>query len=123
MPSEKVTQLLHQVAGGDRAAVDALTPLVYQKLKRIAGGQLKGERPGHTLAATALDANLPAADIEVDGMFVGNAPTIQLAPGVHKLVVKNGAGQWQRDIQITGGSVTIHATLSSTAAVRRVAAR
>ncbi len=54
MPSEKVTQLLHQVAGGNRAAVDELTPLVYQELKRIAGGQLKGERPGHTLQATAL---------------------------------------------------------------------
>ena len=54
MASEKVTQLLHQVSGGNRAAVDELTPLVYQELKRIAGGQLKGERPGHTLQATAL---------------------------------------------------------------------
>ncbi len=54
MASEKVTLLLHQVAGGKRAAVDELTPLVYQELKRIAGGQLKGERPGHTLQATAL---------------------------------------------------------------------
>ncbi len=54
MASEKVTQLLNQVSGGNRAAVDELTPLVYQELKRIAGGQLKGERPGHTLQATAL---------------------------------------------------------------------
>ncbi len=54
MASEKVTQLLHQVAGGNRAAVDELTPLVYHELKHIAGGQLKFERPGHTLQATAL---------------------------------------------------------------------
>lgn len=54
MPSEKVTQLLFQVAGGDRAAVDELTPLVYRELKRIAGSQLSHERGGHTLQATAL---------------------------------------------------------------------
>jgi len=54
MTSATVTQLLHQLSGGNREAVDALTPLVYQELKRIAGGQLRSERPGHTLQATAL---------------------------------------------------------------------
>jgi RNA polymerase sigma-70 factor (ECF subfamily) len=52
--SEKVTQLLIELSGGNRAAVDELTPLVYQELKRIAKGQLGRERPGHTLQATAL---------------------------------------------------------------------
>jgi RNA polymerase sigma factor (TIGR02999 family) len=54
MDSDQVTQLLAQVGGGNRAAVDELTPLVYRELKRIAGGQLRNERPGHTLQATAL---------------------------------------------------------------------
>ena len=54
MGSEKVTQLLMQVSGGNRAAVDELIPMVYKELKRIAGGQLRNERPGHTLQATAL---------------------------------------------------------------------
>ncbi len=54
MPSDHVTQLLTQLTGGNRAVVDELTPLVYQELKRIAGGQLRNERPGHTLQATAL---------------------------------------------------------------------
>ena len=54
MASDQVTQLLVQLRGGNRAAVDELTPLVYQELKRIAGGQLRSERPGHTLQATAL---------------------------------------------------------------------
>jgi RNA polymerase sigma factor (TIGR02999 family) len=54
MTPEKVTQLLQEVSGGNRAAVDELTPLVYRELKRIAGGQLKSERSGHTLQATAL---------------------------------------------------------------------
>jgi len=54
MPSEKVTELLAQISGGNRAAVDELMPLVYRELKRIAGGQLGRERVGHTLQATAL---------------------------------------------------------------------
>jgi len=54
MASDQVTQLLVQLGSGNRAAVDELTPLVYKELKRIAGGQLRNERPGHTLQATAL---------------------------------------------------------------------
>ena len=54
MAADEVTQLLLQISGGNRAAADALTPLVYKELKRIAGGQLRAERPGHTLQATAL---------------------------------------------------------------------
>src|SRR3954468_19158801 len=54
MGSEKVTQLLAELSGGNRAVVDELTPLIYQELKRIAGAQLRRERPGHTLQATAL---------------------------------------------------------------------
>jgi RNA polymerase sigma factor (TIGR02999 family) len=49
-----VTGLLKEAQGGDRAALDALLPLVYRELKGIASRQLAGERPGHTLQATAL---------------------------------------------------------------------
>jgi RNA polymerase sigma factor (TIGR02999 family) len=49
-----VSQLLHQWATGDRAAFDALIPLVYKELRRLAGGYLRHERPDHTLQATAL---------------------------------------------------------------------
>ena len=67
-----------------------------------------------SVAMLTVNANQPSADIEVDGMFVGNAPTtLQLAAGVHKLVVKHGRSVWARDIQITGGSVNINAQLSA----------
>jgi RNA polymerase sigma factor (TIGR02999 family) len=49
-----VTGLLKEAQGGDRAALDELLPLVYRELKGIASRQLAGERPGHTLQATAL---------------------------------------------------------------------
>lgn len=54
MSSEKVTELLRDVAGGNQHAAAELLPLVYQELKRIAGGQMRNERPNHTLQPTAL---------------------------------------------------------------------
>lgn len=54
MTPDKVTQLLGELAGGNRTVVDALAPLIYQELKKIAGSHLRRERPGHTLQATAL---------------------------------------------------------------------
>ena len=77
-----------------------------------------------TAATLTVNANQPGADIEVDGMFVGNAPTtLQLASGVHKLVVRRGSSHWARDINITGGSVTIDAQLGSGSVQRAVATR
>jgi RNA polymerase sigma-70 factor (ECF subfamily) len=35
-------------------ALEALLPLVYEELRRLAAHYMKGERPGHTLQATAL---------------------------------------------------------------------
>ncbi len=49
-----VTVLLRKFAAGDKAAFDRLVPLVYEELHRIAAGQLRHERPGHTLQPTAL---------------------------------------------------------------------
>lgn len=52
--TEDVSRLLGAIAGGDRAACDALFPLVYDRLRAIASRQLRGERTGHTLATTDL---------------------------------------------------------------------
>jgi RNA polymerase sigma factor (TIGR02999 family) len=54
-PSEQdVTQLLIQWSKGDSAALDALVPLVYDELRRLAQLYLNREKPGHTLSSTAL---------------------------------------------------------------------
>ena len=52
--SRQVTDLLGRWRGGDRQALDALIPLVYDELRRIAQHYLRNERPGHTLQSTAL---------------------------------------------------------------------
>ena len=49
-----VTLLLASWAAGDRAALDALVPIVYAELRQIADRQLRGERAAHTLQPTAL---------------------------------------------------------------------
>lgn len=52
--SSDVTQLLHRVRAGDRAALDELMPLVHRELRRIAQAFMRRQRPGHTLQPTAL---------------------------------------------------------------------
>jgi len=52
--SGNVTQLLRQWSVGDRSALEALMPLVYDELRRLARRSLSGEHSGHTLQTTAL---------------------------------------------------------------------
>ena len=52
--SAEITRLLKAWGRGDSAALDRLTPLVYERLRRMARSYMRNERPGHTLQATAL---------------------------------------------------------------------
>lgn len=52
--SGEVTRLLRAWAGGDPNALDAVWPLVYEDLRRLANRQLARERRDHTLQRTAL---------------------------------------------------------------------
>lgn len=64
--SESVTQWLVRWSEGDESALEKLTPLVYEELRRLAANYLRGERPGHTLQATALvhEAYLQLLDLK-----------------------------------------------------------
>jgi RNA polymerase sigma-70 factor, ECF subfamily len=54
MDAPDITRLLHDWRGGKKAALDELTPLVYQELHRLAASYLRRDRPDHTLQPTAL---------------------------------------------------------------------
>lgn len=54
MTEEGVTDLLKAWGDGDDAGTEELWPLVYDKLRRIAGEIMKDERREHTLQPTAL---------------------------------------------------------------------
>ena len=53
-PPSEVTLLLQGWRNGDRNALDALLPLVYEELRRLAHFQLQRERQDHTLQTAAL---------------------------------------------------------------------
>ena len=49
-----ISRLLRKLSADDRGALDALVPLVYGQLRRMAHNRLRGERIDHTLNTTAL---------------------------------------------------------------------
>lgn len=53
-PSSEITALLRRWSGGDKQALDALIPLVYNDLRRVANYYLQQEAQAQTLQATAL---------------------------------------------------------------------
>lgn len=53
-PPMEITQLLLAWGRGEQAALDQLTPLVYDELRRLAHRYMGRERPGHTLQTSAL---------------------------------------------------------------------
>ena len=52
--SARVSKLLLNWGQGDQGAREALIPLVYDELRRLARRHLRRERPGHTLQSAAL---------------------------------------------------------------------
>src|SRR5262245_24936435 len=49
-----VTRILSAIERGEASAAEALLPLVYGELRKLAAARLAQERPGQTLQATAL---------------------------------------------------------------------
>ncbi len=54
MAEGEITKLLQTWSAGDATAVEELLSLVYDELRHIAARQLRQERVGHTLQATAV---------------------------------------------------------------------
>lgn len=54
MIERPITKILAELRTNERASVDELLPIVYNELRRLAGGHLSGERSNHTLQPTAL---------------------------------------------------------------------
>lgn len=63
---QNVTQILQRAEQGDPSAAEALLPLVYEELRKLAAENLAREQPGQTLQATALvhEAWLRLVDVD-----------------------------------------------------------
>jgi RNA polymerase sigma-70 factor (ECF subfamily) len=66
---DEITLLLKAWGTGDHTALDKLTPLVYEQLRRIARRHMREERAGNTLQTTALinEAYLRLVDVNSSG--------------------------------------------------------
>ena len=111
-----VTMLLGELAGGDKAAVDKLLPLVYDELHRLALACFHGEQPDHTLQPTALihEAYLRLVDVRYRGFenrrqFIGFAATL-----MRRILVDHAR---EKQAQKRGGHKT---TLIESMAIARV---
>jgi RNA polymerase sigma-70 factor, ECF subfamily len=64
-PASEITRLLQAWGHGDQAALDRLTPLIYDELRRMARRYMRQERADHTLQTTALvnEAYLRLVDV------------------------------------------------------------
>src|SRR5215470_8559189 len=99
----EVTRLLKEWANGAQSALDALTPLVYGELRRLAASYLRSESPGHTLQPTALvhEAFLRLAgrtlDCEGRSQFYGIAAHL-----MRQILIDHARGR--RSVKRGGGS-------------------
>lgn len=53
-PPTEITDLLQEWSAGHREALSQVFPLLYSELRAVAEAQMRRERAGHTLQATAL---------------------------------------------------------------------
>jgi len=62
----EISTLLRAWSDGDQSALDRLTPIVYDELRRLARRYMRHERPGHSLQTSALvnEAYLRLVDYE-----------------------------------------------------------
>jgi RNA polymerase sigma-70 factor, ECF subfamily len=54
LDTKHISGLLRAWSAGDQSALDGLTAIVHQELRRLAHHYMQRERPGHTLQTTAL---------------------------------------------------------------------
>ena len=68
LESTGVTHLLKAWSGGDRSALEELTPKVYLELRRMAAKYMRNENTGNTLQATALVHEVFLRLVEVESV-------------------------------------------------------
>lgn len=101
---QPVTRLLVQWSGGDEAALDELTSLLYRELRSLAQRHLRRERANHTIQRTALVheafvrlIHQESVDWRSRGHFFALASTVMRRILVDharaRLTSKRGAGQ------------------------------
>ena len=107
-----ITTLLNRWVDGDQAALSAVTPLVYDELRKMAQRIFSRESPAHTLQPTALVHEAYEKLIGVDAEWQNRAHFYALAARMMRRLLVNHANS--RRAQKRGGDalqVTLHEEL------------
>lgn len=88
---QDVTRLLNAWSGGDHDAGEALTPIVYDELRRLARRLFAGENQGHTLQPTALVHEAYAKLVGVDVTWQDRSHFYALAARMMRRLLVNHA--------------------------------
>lgn len=104
--AQEITLLLRAWNDGDEAALEKLTPLVYQELRRLAHRHLAGERKDHSLQTSALvnEAYLRLVDARAVN-WQNRAHFFGVSARLMRQILVDFARQ--RDSQKRGGAVSI----------------
>jgi RNA polymerase sigma factor (TIGR02999 family) len=103
--TQEVTQLLADWSRGDAAALQKLTPLVYEELRRLAHRYMQGQSPDRTLQTTALvhEAYLRLVDQEAPG-FANRSHFFAVAAKAMRQILVDHARSQQRQKRGAGAS-------------------
>jgi RNA polymerase sigma factor (TIGR02999 family) len=103
--ASEVTRLLARWTHGNEAALEQLTPFVYQELHRLAHYYMEGQRQEHTLQTTALvnEAYLRLASARTPG-FTNRAHFLAVAAKAMRQILVNHAKMIQRQKRGAGAS-------------------
>lgn len=86
-----ITRLLNDWADGDKEALETVTPVIYEELRKIARQVFSRERAGHTLQPTALVHEAYARLIGIDGEWQNRAHFYALAARMMRRLLVNHA--------------------------------
>lgn len=105
-PNTAITALLVRWRGGDNDALNDLTPLIYDNLRKIASRHLAHERPGFTLCATEIVHEAYQRLASADVSWQDRAHFLSIASRQMRQVLvdyarskhrkKRGGDDWQR---------------------------
>lgn len=114
--SGEITQLLRRLADGDEQSAEALTPLIYDELHKLARRLFASENAGHTLQPTALVHEAYVKLVNVDVSWQDRAHFYSLAARMMRRLLVNHA-KAKSAAKRGGGAVRVTLNESSTPAM------
>ena len=105
LSSQEVTHLLLAWRQGEKEAFDKLIPVVYQELRRLAHGYMRGERKAHTFQTNSIGQRslspapgLQQRELAEPGSFPAHLPsTDKMYTGrLRTFLTKTCALKWNR---------------------------